>query len=77
MSDRICQDILEALSGLVACLRGSDESERQDFLPQESWSYVHQDIQDEFIRHCSYGILEQSMSGIVGQREIDLSSIDC
>lgn len=27
------QDILEALSGLVSCLRGSDEHERQDFLP--------------------------------------------
>ncbi|CAJ1450691.1 unnamed protein product [Effrenium voratum] len=26
-------DILEALSGLVACLRGSDAHERQDFLP--------------------------------------------
>lgn len=32
-NENAAQDILEALSGLVACLRGSDESERQDFLP--------------------------------------------
>jgi len=71
MSDRICQDILEALSGLVACLRGSDESERKDFLPQESWSYVHQH-QDKFTKHRSYGIVEQSIAGIVGQGEREI-----
>ncbi|CAK9033053.1 Proteasome adapter and scaffold protein ECM29 (Proteasome-associated protein ECM29 homolog) [Durusdinium trenchii] len=32
-NDAAAQDILEALSGLVACLRGSEERERQDFLP--------------------------------------------
>ncbi|CAJ1327123.1 unnamed protein product, partial [Effrenium voratum] len=32
-NENAAQDILEALSGLVACLRGSDAHERQDFLP--------------------------------------------
>ena len=32
-NENAAQDILEALSGLVSCLRGSDEHERQDFLP--------------------------------------------
>lgn len=32
-NENAAQDILEALSGLVSCLRGSGEDERQEFLP--------------------------------------------